>query len=96
MLWAIEMAIIRVNVPLDFANAKKTVPKAVALHLEDFLKSIYMDVSKNNGTPKPSIINHPFWGTIIFGNIHIENHLKHLQILETTKLRSDAAFGLVP
>ena len=36
-----------------------------------------MGVSKNNGTPKSSIligfsiINHPFWGTIIFGNIHI-------------------------
>ena len=34
----------------------------------------YMDVSKNNGTPKSSIlvgfslINHPFWGTPIFGN----------------------------
>ena len=38
---------------------------------------IYMGVSKNNGTPKSSIligfsiINHPFWGTTIFGNIHI-------------------------
>ena len=36
-----------------------------------------MDVSKNSGTPKSSIligfsiINHPFWGTPIFGNIHI-------------------------
>ena len=36
-----------------------------------------MDVSKNNGTPKSciligfSIINHPFWGTPIFGNIYI-------------------------
>ena len=36
-----------------------------------------MDVSKNRGTPKSSIligfslINHPFWGTTIFGNIHI-------------------------
>ena len=36
-----------------------------------------MGVSKNNGTPKSSvligfsIINHPFWGTPIFGNIHI-------------------------
>ena len=36
-----------------------------------------MDVSKNNGTPKSSIligfslINHPFWGTIIFGNTQI-------------------------
>ena len=34
----------------------------------------YMGVSKNNGTPKSSvliefsIINHPFWGTTIFGN----------------------------
>ena len=38
---------------------------------------IYMGVSKNGGTPKSSIligfsiINHPFGGTPIFGNIHI-------------------------
>ena len=38
---------------------------------------IYMDVSENNDTPKSSIfigfsiINHPFWGTTIFGNTHI-------------------------
>ena len=38
---------------------------------------IYMGVSKNNGTPKSSIligfsiINHPFWSTPIFGNPHI-------------------------
>ncbi len=37
----------------------------------------YMGVSKYRGTPKSSIligfsiINHPFWGTPIFGNIHI-------------------------
>ena len=36
-----------------------------------------MGVSKNSGTPKPSIligfsiINHPFWGTPIFGNTHM-------------------------
>ena len=36
-----------------------------------------MDVSENSGTPKSSIligfsvINYPFWGTPIFGNIHI-------------------------
>ena len=36
-----------------------------------------MGVSENNGTPKSSIligfsiINHPFWGIPIFGNIHI-------------------------
>ncbi len=40
----------------------------------------YMGVSKNRCTPKSSIligfsiINHPFWGTIIFGNIHISSH----------------------
>ena len=39
--------------------------------------SDYMDVSENGGTPKASIligfsiINHPFWGTSIFGNIHM-------------------------
>ena len=43
------------------------------------MKHIDMGVSKNNGTPKSSIligfsiiINHPFWGTTIFGNIHIK------------------------
>ena len=40
-----------------------------------------MDVSKNSGTPKSSIligfsiINHPFWGTPIFGNTHMKNGL---------------------
>ena len=43
----------------------------------------YMGVSKNNGTPKSSIligfsiINHPFWGTPIFGNSHINDLLNH-------------------
>ena len=37
----------------------------------------HIDVSQNSGTPKSSIlkgfsiINHPFWGTTIFGNIHM-------------------------
>ena len=36
-----------------------------------------MGVSKNRGTPKSSnligfsLINHPFWGTTIFGNTHM-------------------------
>ena len=40
---------------------------------------VYVCVSKNNGTPKSSIltgfsiINHPFWGTSIFGNTHVGN-----------------------
>ena len=39
--------------------------------------SFDMGVSKNRGTPKSSIligfsiINHPFWGTPIFGNTYI-------------------------
>ena len=39
-----------------------------------------MGVSKNSGTPKSSILigfsilNHPFWGTPIFGNIHIYSY----------------------
>ena len=44
-----------------------------------FFKWLYMGVSKNMGTPPnhPFVhrvfheINHPFWGTIIFGNTHI-------------------------
>ena len=38
-----------------------------------------MDVSENSGTPKSSnligfsIVNHPFWGTPIFGNTHIRH-----------------------
>ena len=40
-----------------------------------------MGVSDNSGTPKSSIligfsiINHPFWGTPIFGNTYMWNHL---------------------
>ena len=39
--------------------------------------NLQMDVSENSGTPKSSIsigfsiINHPFWGTPIFGNTQI-------------------------
>ena len=38
---------------------------------------LYMGISKNIGTPKSSIligfsiINHPFWGTPLFGNTHV-------------------------
>ena len=37
-----------------------------------------VDVSENSGTPKSSIligfsiIHHPFWGTPIFGNTHVQ------------------------
>ena len=45
----------------------------------------HMGVSKNSGTPKSSIliwftiINHPFWGTTIFENTHIELLLSSLR-----------------
>ena len=50
-----------------------------SVHLEALarrrgLQNTYLDVSENRGTPKSSIligfsiINHPFWGTLIFGN----------------------------
>ena len=41
-----------------------------------FSQKPHLDVSENSGTPKSSIligfssINHPFWGTPIFGNTH--------------------------
>ena len=41
-----------------------------------FFSAIF-GISENRGTPKSSIligfsiINHPFWGTTIFGNAHI-------------------------
>ena len=44
-----------------------------------------MDVSKNRGTLKSStligfcIINHPFWGTTIFGNTHMDGWIPTLQ-----------------
>jgi len=47
-----------------------------------------MDVSENSGTPKSSIligfsiINHPFWGNPIFGNIHIYTILPGLIIIQ--------------
>ena len=51
---------------------------AFSANFQQFLlHSFHLDVSENSGTPKSSmllgfsIINHPFWGTPIFGNIHL-------------------------
>ena len=47
------------------------------MKINQFSYLAYMGVSENSGTPKSSmligfsIINHPFWGTPIFGNTHI-------------------------
>ena len=52
----------------------------------------YMGVSKNNGTPKSSIligfsiINHSFWGTTIFGNIHIYIYIQYVSKLQRSTL----------
>ena len=46
-----------------------------------------MVVSKNSGTPKSSIligfsiINHPFWGTPIFGDTHMKIQLTRMNWL---------------
>ena len=53
-----------------------------------------MVVSKNKGTPKSSIligfsiINHPFWGTLIFGNTHINlSNYNAMQLFDGPGLR---------
>ena len=54
-------------------NAKNQV-SGISLY---FIYAHYMDVSENSGIPISSIligfaiINHPFWGTPIFGNTHM-------------------------
>ena len=58
-----------------------------------------MGVSKNMGKPSKSyiliwffLINHPFWGTTIFGNIHIQAYLQHaccIARVETWQLAMD-------
>ncbi len=60
-----------IDPPLETIKTLSTGEKPQILHVG------YLDVSKNRGTPKSSIligfsiINHPFWGTPIFGNTHL-------------------------
>ncbi len=55
----------------------------------------HVGVSKNRGTPKSSIlirfsiINHPFWGTPIFGNTHVLVYHGPLQFSTFWEWRSD-------
>ena len=57
-----------------------------------------MGVSKNRGTPKSSIligfsiINHPFWGSIIFGNTHVASWCNY-KLLQMPGEWLDAAEG---
>ena len=52
--------------------------KTPRIRVRDWNRAIYMGVSLNGGTPKSSfsigisIINHPFWGTPIFANTHMD------------------------
>ena len=56
---------------------KRLEPELWTWRNRNFSSMIYMDVSKNRGTPKSSIligfsiVNHPFWCAPIFGNTHI-------------------------
>ena len=60
---------------------KRQVPEGFVAVWEVYVQ--YTDVSENSGTPKSSIligfsiINHPFWGTPIFGNTHIGDFLDY-------------------
>ena len=60
----------------NFLNKHRDIcPEYVCTIFIGFIES-HMGVSKNNGTPKSmligfSIINHPFWGTPIFGTTHM-------------------------
>ena len=54
----------------------------------EFLWHVHMDVSKNRGTPKSSmlifnrVLNHRFWGTPICGNTHIDMwHVWNIRII---------------
>ena len=55
-------------------------------------------ISKNKGTPKSSIligfspINHPFSGSSIFGNTHIQDPPKKKNRSDTVHLRSSPGF----
>ena len=55
---------------------KSTSPTSCSFKTTELIKRLHTGVSKNSGTPNSSIlirfsiINHPFWGTSIFGNTH--------------------------
>ncbi len=73
------------NSCISRANRKKWIrPLNSIKHIIQCFNQYYSGVSKNNGTPKSSIligfsiINHPFWDTPIFGNIHSNQWLSIL------------------
>ena len=56
-------------------------------HITRYGNDQHMGVSKNRGTPKSSnligfsLINHPFWGTSIFGNTHVIPQISSFWVL---------------
>ena len=59
---------------------------AFAVRFREGTNHQLLDVSENSGTPKSSnligfsIINHPFWGTPMFGNTHVSFLLRFLWV----------------
>ncbi len=76
----------------NFARgAPRILKKMVSNRVKGVKKSskmyyLHIGVSKNRGTPKSSIligfsiINHPFWGTLIFGNTHMGKYAQACNI----------------
>ena len=66
------------------------VPNDVAWRFDITSVLVYMDFSKNRGTPKSSIligfsiINRPFWDTTIFGNTYIHQSILMMSPLTTS------------
>ena len=73
---------------IDASSKLASICSGVTCEVSGRVKQNYMSVSENSGTPKSSIsigfsiINHPFWGTPIFGNTHI--HLPKSPFFQST------------
>ena len=59
-----------------------------------------MAVSENRGTPKSSIligfsiVNHPFWGTTIFGNPHIGKYSNAMDPMGVLFVKGNSCCGV--
>ncbi len=75
--------ILRMSISIIKIDANGRLTMDVRAHVQSkqmqsgTIKIVHMGVSKYRGTPRSSIligfsiVNHPFWGTTIFGNTHI-------------------------
>ena len=84
------------------STAKERMNKCHEKFQSKILTPQYLGVSENNGTPKSSIligfsiINHPFWGTSIFGNphLHLSQFLEGKKNKKTVLFENQVASGL--